>query len=175
MRKRIRNPAAVIAAGVLLSMALQPDASAADPTTIITITGTVVSRTCTFDEATQSVPLEEINTREFTDTGVKKSTTFPVAISCGSGVTSVSIVPDGTPDSQDPTTFANTGQSTGVALRLLDASGNVLLPDGTSKVSVTPVAGKGSYSFRAGYVATAPGAVTGGDFVSVATLSFNYD
>lgn len=176
MIKKTNKLVSVPIMGILLSLLSQPDAKAADSSsTIITITGTVVSKTCTFDDATQLVELDEINTREFTDAGVKKRTEFPVSISCGRGVTSVSIVPKGTPDLLDPTAFANTGQSTGVALRLLDASDNVLLPDGTSQVLVMPTEGKGRYSFRGGYVATAPGAVTAGDFVSVATLYFNYD
>lgn len=175
MMKTTSKLASVLVMGALLSLVSQSDARAAHPSTLITVTVTVVDKTCTFDEASQSVELDEITTRGFMDTGIKKRTEFPVTITCAGAVASVNIVPEGTPDLQDPTAFANTGQSSGVALRLLDASDNVLRPDGTSQVSVVPVEGKGSYRFRAGYVATAPGAVTSGDFVSVVTLGFNYD
>jgi P pilus assembly protein, pilin FimA len=156
----------------------QPLVKAANPTAVITLTGTVVSRTCTFDETVASVVLDDINPREFTDGSMKKARDVVVGITCGSGVSSVKIVPTGTADAADTTAFKNTGASTGVALRFTNASGSTLLPGGTSSVQVTPsgTAEKtGSYTFKAGYVATAPGAVTGGNFASMVTLNFNYE
>lgn len=177
MMKRVHMPALLVMAGGLL---WQPPAGAVNPTATITISGTVVSKTCTFDEATPpTVVLSDIGAREFTDTAAKKVVNVPVAITCGAGVAqTVQIVPTGTADTADTTAFKNTGASTGVALRFMDASDNALLPNGTKTVSVSlPGTGerKGAYTFKAGYVATAPGAVSGGNFASVVTLSFNYN
>ncbi|TLV05904.1 fimbrial protein [Klebsiella indica] len=167
--------ASVMTAGLLVSLISQTDAVAADPTQIVAFTGMVVNKTCTFDDVTSTVVLDDIGTREFTDTAVKKLKDVPVSITCGAGVTSVKIVPSGTPDEQNDTLFSNTGDSTGVALRLQDLSGTTMLPSGSTNVSVIPSSGKGSYTFRVGYVATAPGTVTGGRFLSQVTLNFNYN
>lgn len=160
--------------GGVLSLVLASTALATDPSTTLTISGRVVSKTCSFDKDTQTVVLDDITAAEFIDTGIKKATTFDVGITCGVGVSSVNIIPVGDAASND-IDFLNTGKATGVALRLQDASGNPLRSDGNSSVSVTPVGLTGSYTFTAGYVATNPGGVTGGNFSSSVTLNFDYD
>lgn len=174
MMKRSTRLASVMAS-LLVNLIPQTDAVAADPTQIVTFTGTVVSKTCTFDDTTPTVVLDDIGIGEFTDSGLKKLKYVSVSITCGSGVASVKIVPSGIPDETNNTLFRNTGVSSGVGLRLLSASGALMFPSGNNSVQVTPVLGKGLYSFMAGYVATAPGAVTSGSFLSQVTLNFNYN
>lgn len=132
--------------------------------------------TCTFNDATQTVVLDDIAASAFSDKSLYSVTPFDVRIKCDTDVTLVKIIPSGTPDGDDETAFSNTGSAKHVALRLLDQDKQVLLPDGTIGVSVVPSGdGEGNYTFSAGYVATAPGQVTAGNFASTATLSFEYD
>lgn len=175
MMKRAVRLASVMVTGGLLSLIPQTDAVAENPTQIITISGTVVSKTCAFDDTTSTVILDDIGSREFTDATARKLTDVLVSITCGAGVTSVNIVPSGIEDETNNTLFRNTGDATGVGLRLQNESGTAMLPSGSTNVSVVPASGKGSYTFRAGYVATAPGEVTGGSFLSQVTLNFDYN
>lgn len=135
----------------------------------------VISRTCSFENEFQVVRLDDITTREFTDNSIRAASKFNVGITCGSGVSAVKMVPTGTPDGTDATAFLNTGAARNVALRLLDAEGQILLPDGSRNVTIVPKGGEGNYIFTAGYVATAAGQVTGGGFMSTVTFSFNYE
>ncbi|MBC3252453.1 fimbrial protein [Serratia fonticola] len=159
--------------GLLLCMqGIMPSAQADNPTTIIPLTGQVVSNTCTFNNANQTVTLGKVSPADFRDNGIKAATNFTVGITCGAGVSAVQIIPTGQADTMDSTAFTNNGSAENVGLRLLSSDGQVLTPDGSAGVSVTPSGGSGSYTFQAGYVAT--GNVSGGSFTSMVTLSFDY-
>ncbi|MBJ9260676.1 type 1 fimbrial protein [Citrobacter amalonaticus] len=176
INKLIRTMWTSLATGLALSLILltRADADVSSPQTV-TITGTVVSNTCSFDDVAPTVVLDDIGTSEFTNATVRKLKDVSVNITCGAGVTSVKIVPTGTEDGIDNTLFKNTGTSTGVGLRLQGSDGTIMLPSGSSEVSVTPISGKGNYTFKAGYVATTPNTVTSGQFLSQVTLNFNYN
>ncbi|MBJ8986873.1 type 1 fimbrial protein [Citrobacter koseri] len=147
--------------------------AADNPTAIITISGTVVSKTCSFDSTSHSVILDEISVGEFTDNSIKAPRQFPISISCGSGVQSVEIIPSGEPDPNDSTAFRNTASAENVGLRLHDDNNQVLSPQGSS-VTIIPDNGSGSYMFTAGYVATGDDIIEGG-FSSMVNLEFKYD
>lgn len=165
----------LVAGAAILSIASH--ALAANPSMTVTFTWPAMPYpTCTFNDETQTVILDDITSKTFTDTGVRNVTSFTVGIMCEAGITAVSVVPTGTPDSNDDTAFSNTGSSEHVALRLLDKDSRVLLPDGSTRVNVVPTDSReASYTFSAGYVATAAGEVTPGSFASTVTLSFEYD
>ncbi|WP_312629563.1 fimbrial protein [Scandinavium sp.] len=170
------NTPALWTAVALLAVSATAQTMAANPTGQFTITTTILSRTCTFDNETQTVALENVETREFSDQSMKKPQTFDVNIHCDNGVSSVKIVPSGpADDTGDATAFKNQGDAANVALRLQNAEGNVLTPDGNSSVTVTPEDGVGAYRFRVGYVATQPGKVSAGGFSAAVTLRFAYD
>lgn len=141
--------------------------------TDIRIIGKVVSKTCSFDTADQTVFLDDIAVSDFTDNTIKAPKSFAVDFSCGAGVSSVNIKLSGQPDSNDATAFRNKSDAKNVALRLLDNDMGVLGPS-NSKVTVTPISGRGSYTFTAGYVATADN-VTEGGFQADVGLNFMYD
>lgn len=144
------------------------------PSAIFTLSGRVISRTCTFDNADQSVSLNTISIRDFLKSPVPVLQEFTVAITCGSGVSSVRLSFSGTPDMTDNTAFANTGQAKGVALRLLHG-GNMIFPDGSYEVPVPVVNNAGKSTLQAGYTVTSPDALSAGEFESTAILSFIYD
>ena len=149
-----------------------PSAQADNPTTTIPLTGRVVANTCTFNNANQTVTLSKVSPTEFRNSGIKAAKNFTVGITCAAGVSTVRIIPSGLADALDETAFSNSGNAENVALRLLTSNGQVLAPDGSQGVSVTPKSGSGSYTFQAGYVAT--GNVSAGSFTSMVTLSFDY-
>lgn len=170
LRQKIRA-----ARGVGLLLCLQgavPSAYADNPTTIIPLTGRVLANTCTFNNASQTVTLNKVSPADFRDSSIKATQNFTVEITCSAGISTVQIVPTGLPDAIDETAFANSGNAENVGLRLLSSDGQVLAPDGSVGVSVTPSGGSGSYTFQAGYVAT--GSVSGGSFTSMVTMSFDY-
>ena len=163
------------AGAISLLLCLQgtvPSAQADNPTTVIPLSGRVVANTCTFNNANQTVTLSKVSPTDFRDSGIKAAKNFTVGISCAAGISTVRIVPSGQADAIDETAFNNSGNAENVALRLLTSNGQVLAPDGSEGVSVTPSSGSGSYTFQAGYVAT--GNVSAGSFTSMVTLSFDY-
>lgn len=160
--------------GVLLSLCTVMPASADTPSAIFTISGRVISRTCTFDSANQSITLSTISVPELLASRVPLLQDFPVAITCGSGVTSVKLAFSGTPDSVDSSAFASSGQAQGVALRVLHGD-TVIPPDGSYSVPMTIVNNAGSRLLQAGYTLTDSGALSAGDFSSTVILSFVYD
>lgn len=159
---------AVIALGMVMP------AIADTPSAIFTISGRVISRTCTFDSTHQSISLHPVNVRDFLTSRVPLLQDFPVAITCGSGVTSVKLAFSGTPDSVDSSAFASSGQAQGVALRVLHED-TVIPPDGSYSVPMTIVNNAGSRLLQAGYTLTDPGALSAGDFSATVILSFAYD
>lgn len=170
LMQKIRSTGAV---GLLLCLpGIVPSAQADSPTTTIPLSGRVVANTCTFNNANQTVTLDKISPTEFRDSSIKAAKNFTVGITCSAGVSMVQIVPSGQADAIDKTAFNNSGDADNVALRLLTSNGQVLAPDGSNGVSVTPSSGSGSYTFKAGYVAT--GNVSAGSFTSMVTMSFNY-
>lgn len=134
----------------------------------------VTAGSCSFNNQDQTVYLDDTLVTSFTDNAIRGEKDFDVDISC-SGTSTVKIVPTGTPDTIDPTAFKNTSSASNVALRLLDSDNEILLPDGTKSVTVNTNEGSGSYRFRAGYVASEPGNVTAGNFISTVNLNFEYD
>ncbi|MBJ9122320.1 type 1 fimbrial protein [Citrobacter koseri] len=143
-----------------------------------TISTRVVSRTCEFNDALQTIILDDISTSAFKDSSIKAVQQFTVNITCGTGVSSVNIVVSGSADTSDTTLFKNTaqnpsGNTTGVGLRVFD-NDNVIRPDGLTPVLIVPVNQTGSHTFKAGYVATRPGNVTPGAFATSLTLQFDY-
>lgn len=150
-------------------------ATGTDPSASFTVTAQVIRATCSFSVAEQLVTLPGISTLMLTDTSPKNIKNFSIELSCGSGVKAFYLIPSGTPDDINPSDFANTGSAKNIALRLFDKDGNILRPDGTSKVSVIPADKVGNYTFKAGYVATKPNSVTGGSFVSLVNLNIEYD
>jgi minor fimbrial subunit len=167
--------AALLFVGLIALSTATESLSETNPAMVVTFNWRVLRPTCSFKTSVQNVTLDDITDRAFTDTDVRNATPFTVGITCQSGLDTVKIVPAGTPDTQDPTAFANTGTAGNVALRLMDKAGKTLRPDGSSGVAVTPQSGEGSYTFSAGYVATSVGKVTPGSFVSVVSLTFEYD
>lgn len=166
----------ILASTVLFFVMTMPSFSlrADNPVTTITITGTVINKTCSFNDVSQTVTLDDIYITDFSDTSIKGGKNVSVGISCGDGVSSVKIVPTGTADTNDNTAFSNTGTASNVALRFQDSAGTTLFPDGSSSVTVTPSEGEAVYTFKAGYVATG-GKVTAGSFISQVNMSFDYE
>ncbi|HEY1844321.1 MAG TPA: fimbrial protein [Buttiauxella sp.] len=146
-----------------------------NPVSVLTISGRVISKTCAFENESQIFYLSDVNTNAFKDSRLYSKKEYSININCGSGVSAVKVVVNGSEDSLDKDAFANTGQSTGVALRLLDANGGILAPDGSKEILITPQNLVGKFTFAAAYIATAPGRVTAGTFESLVTLSFSYD
>lgn len=163
---------AKIAAVFILSIAMRSYGDT--PSTVFTISGRVISRTCTFDNANQSVSLNTISVRDFLENPVPVLQEFTVTITCGSGVSSVQLSFSGSPDISDHTAFANTGQATGVALRLLHED-KVILPDGSYTAPIPVVNNTGKIILKAGYTVTSLSTFSAGDFESTAILSFIYD
>ena len=167
----------LVAAGTVVAFVATYAYAAENPSMQVTLIWPALPNpTCAFNDATQTVVLDDIAASAFSDKSIYSVTSFDVNIKCEAEITSVKITPSGAPDDDDGTAFSNTGSATHVALRLLDKNKEVLLPDGTTAVTVTPSGdGEGSYTFSAGYLATVPGQVTAGSFVSTATLSFQYE
>lgn len=163
--------------GLLLLLINAPWGAHADnPRATINITGTVVSKTCSFVKAADTFALDEIDIAEFTDTYIRGKKPIKVDITCGGGVSSVTLKPTGQPDSEDSTAFKNTGTSTNVAFRLHDAGSNKsLYPDGSRTVTINNIKGNASYTFEGGYVATTARKVTEGSFSSSMNLEFIYN
>lgn len=165
----------VAAATVVVFVAMNAFAAESPSMPVTLIWPGVPTPTCTFNDEAQTVVLDDITSKAFSDASVRNVTTFTVGITCDSDVTSVLVVPRGTPDGEDDTLFSNTGSAKHVALRLM-RNGNTMEPDGSIGSRVTPAeGGDESLTYSAGYVATAPGEVTPGSFASTATFSFLYD
>lgn len=140
------------------------------------ITGVLEAKTCSFEGTSLSFELPEVNTRSLNNSNsIQKTTFIPLLIDCSSGVTSVIIRPYGTAVSNgDKTLFLNTHSAKNVGLRLLDKYGNILTPDGQTKVEFNYRESGGRYTFMAGYAATGGGRVSGGSFQSLVTFSLTY-
>lgn len=144
--------------------------------TQLTITGVLEAKTCSFNETSFSVDLPEVDTRSLNNSNaIQGITDFTLKINCSGGVNTVNITPSGTAVTYgDSSLFQNTSSAKNVGLRLLDANGNVLMPDGKKKVTINYEQSSGTYKFSAGYAATGSGRVTGGSFQSLVTFSIDY-
>jgi type 1 fimbria pilin len=158
----------------LIATGLSADAAEKDSATI-TITGTVLDTTCSFDNADHPIILDPVSSSDFITAGVKNTKSVPIALTCGSDASSIRIRTSGTPADGDDKAFKNTGTAKGVSLRLIDADDNIMEPAGSS-TTPTILEGtthKGTHIFKAGYVKT--GDVKSGDFSSVVSLTFDYN
>ncbi|WP_413504031.1 fimbrial protein [Serratia grimesii] len=167
---------ALIAAGMLLTVPQGSVLAATGDKAQINITINVTARTCSFDNSTPMIQLEDVSTAKFRHSGTSmvSGKNVDIDIQCGSGIENVKIVPTGLSAAGDATAFANTGSAKNVGLRLMAYQGSAMLyPDGSAYVTVSPSDGVGSYRFKAGYVATG-GPVRAGDFMAVVNLSFDY-
>ena len=144
--------------------------------TEFTITGVLEAKTCSFSEATQTINLPDVNTRSLVSSNaIHEKTKFTLMLNCSGGVSEISIIPSGTAvGSGDTTLFMNTASARNVGLRLLDNAGNVLTPNGQSKVTFNFDESGGQYTFIAGYAGTGAGRVSGGSFQTVVTFSLDY-
>ncbi|MRI48207.1 fimbrial protein [Enterobacter ludwigii] len=144
--------------------------------TQFTIKGILEDKTCSFNETALTIDLPEVDTRTLNNNNaIQGKTEFTLSLNCSGSVTSVNIIPSGTPISNsDDTLYSNIGTSRNVGLRILDKNGNSLKPDGQNKVSFDYYESSGKYTFTAGYVATGTGRVSGGSFKSIVTFSVEY-
>ena len=147
--------------------------------TTFTLTGVLEAKTCSFEEASLTVELPEVDTRSLVSNhGVHGTTNFTLALNCSHNVSEVRIIPSGTAvESGDNTLFQNTGTAGNVGLRLLSGR-QVLTPDGQSQITVDwyDRNNNGPYIryFTAGYAGTGAGRVNGGSFQTVVTFSLDY-
>jgi type 1 fimbria pilin len=144
--------------------------------TQFTITGVLEAKTCSFNETSFSVDLPEVDTSSLNNSNaIQGITDFTLKMNCSGGVKTVNITPSGTAVTNgDSTLFQNTSSAKNVGLRLLDANGNILIPDGKKKVTINYEQSSGTHKFSAGYAATGSGRVTGGSFQSLVTFSIDY-
>lgn len=171
-----RTLSILISATFLLSVSQSPAVAATGDKAQINITINVPAKTCSFNNTTAMIQLEDVSTAMLSRSGTAMvgGKNIDTDIQCPPGMKTVKIVASGIPAAGDATAFANTGSAKNVALRFMAEQGTAILyPDGSQAVTVTPTDGVGHYRFRAGYVATG-GAVRAGDFMAMVTLSFNY-
>lgn len=143
--------------------------------TTFTISGILEAKTCSFNEASRTIQLPDVDTRSLNSNAISGLTKLTLALECQRGVSVVSIVPSGTPvESGDSTLFLNSGSAKNVGLRLLDKAGNVLTPDGQSKATFDAEIAGGAYVFTVGYAGTGGGRASGGSFQAVVTFSLDY-
>lgn len=139
------------------------------------ITGVLEAKTCSFNEASLSVDLPEMDTRSLNNSNtIQGKTDFTLTLNCSTSVSTVEITPSGTAISNgDNSLFQNSKSAKNVGLRLLDKNGNILTPDGQKKVSFDYFESGGKYTFSAGYFPSGAGRVTGGGFQSIITFLLN--
>ncbi|HAT3904531.1 TPA: fimbrial protein [Citrobacter koseri] len=166
-----------IIAGMITIMDLSAAVAATTASESIKIVRRWPASTCRFTNEVQTVLFDDIFANAFKREPIQGLKSFSVGINCGTNVSKVNIVPSGDPDDVDISAFKNIGGASNVALRLMDTNSNILLPDGTSRVSLIPepVGEETSYTFIAGYVAIKPESVGAGTFTAWVNLTFDYD
>lgn len=140
--------------------------------TSVTISGTVVPRTCAFDESVQNITLHDVLRSDFS-TGFAGATSFTIKVeSCSPLVSSLNIRFKGTKGEVN-NTFLNTGTSEGYSLALSTKESGQSVYDGVALVM--PVQqGSGSIDMVAKYGVYSKNPVTG-SFKSTVNISLEYN
>ncbi|SFT38252.1 major type 1 subunit fimbrin (pilin) [Kosakonia arachidis] len=171
-------------ATALMALMAAGATQAASDTATITITGTVLSNTCTIDSssAVQNITLGAISDRDIKGkgtTGGKKDVVIKLT-NCGAGTSGVVVRASGTPDADDALAFANarvqeSGGATGVGVYFFQTDGTTkFVPAGTiTQTSSLIPSVDNTLTYKASFVGTKD-AVTAGDFSTVVNMTFDY-
>lgn len=158
------------------------NAVAATDSANITVSGTVRANTCTLDNASPTVILPTVSTRDFGRSSGKVLAKRQVSLllkDCGEMAHQVRVTTHGEKDSNNASAFSNLanndGGAGGVGLYFYATDGEKLLsPDGTAHEDVALHASSNNViNFYAGYVSTKD-IVTPGSFKSVVYVDFDY-
>lgn len=140
--------------------------------TSVTISGTVLPRTCAFEESVQNISLPDVLRSDFGNQDLAGATPFTIKVeSCASFVSSLNIRFEGT-EGGAQNTFINTGTSEGYSLALFTKESNQSVYDGVALVM--PVQqGSGSIDMVAKYGVHSASPVAG-SFKSTVNLVLEY-
>ncbi|EPS0499540.1 fimbrial protein [Escherichia coli] len=100
--------------------------------TSVTISGTVLPRTCAFEESVQNISLPDVLRSDFSNQNYAGDTHFTIKIgSCAPSISSLNIRFEGTEGGAQET-FINTGTSDGYSLALFTAQSSQSVYDGVT-------------------------------------------
>lgn len=142
-------------------------------TTSFTVTRQWPINTCSFDEPIHTVFFDDIPAKVFINNTRTNSRNVKIGITCPLPPI-VNVAAFGIADDDNPDLFKNTGSASGLGMKVY-IDGTLARPTGDRTFTVMHSSGSRYYlPIDAGYVATKPGKVTGGSFVSVIKLRFEY-
>ncbi|KOY60670.1 hypothetical protein AM629_18035 [Photorhabdus heterorhabditis] len=156
---------------------------AASDTATITVTGKVLTNTCTIDSssAEQNITLDDISDRDISK-GTAGGTKEVVIVlkNCEAGASSVVVSASGATDADDASAFANVkaqaeGGATGVGVYFYQTNGTTkFVPSGTvTQTSKLTPSQDNTLTYKASYVGTKD-TVTAGAFSTVVNMTFDY-
>ncbi|SFT37833.1 Pilin (type 1 fimbria component protein) [Kosakonia arachidis] len=168
----------------LLTVAHTVPAQAGDTATI-TVSGTVVNRTCTegWTSADTHIELGTVDASTMKskhDIGASKDFTLTLT-NCSSDVKTVKVTATGTADPALSEAFKNTGTATGVDVSIwsgpgLSEFGTELIPNNQSTaIAFKPANGVVDMSFRVKLGQDSDATVTAGTVSALITLNMNYE
>ncbi|XGI80457.1 fimbrial protein [Enterobacter hormaechei] len=169
---------------LLMALVAASSAQAASDSARITITGNVLSNTCTIDNgsANQTVVLPDISDRDISGKGkLGGLTNVTIKLNdCGTAASEVEVSASGNQDDEDATAFSNSvsqedGGATGVGVYFYHTDGATkFLPDGsvTQVSKLTPLSDN-TLNYQASYVGIND-TVTAGPFSTVVNMTFTY-
>lgn len=167
----------MIKSGLLIALTLFSALSAASSRKIssrnIHISGNVVAKPCTFDKTIDTVLLPTV----MVDSVSEYITPFTISMVCP-GITTVKVVPSGTPSEYGVDSFVNTGTAGNLHFNLYDdkANNTPIASDGSARFPVTIVNDAGSILFRISPRQTSnERPVTAGTMATAVNFRFDYD
>lgn len=169
--------------GALLAVMHAVQAQAGD-TAKITVTATIVNRTCTpdwtSDTSKTNISLDTIDAATMAGKGSKggEKEFILTLTNCSSDVNTVKVTAKGTPNDEDSTDFKNTGTAKHVGVYIKGGSDEsvTLHPDGTGEGEYTVSNGTVAMKFKAILERTsASDAPTSGSVTVPVTLNMNYE
>jgi type 1 fimbria pilin len=140
------------------------------------MTGEIDPGTCQWavGDDDRTIVFDPIDASVLNASGSGNFQTFNLTLqNCAPGMISATFVFGGTPDTNDPLRFLNTGSAQGTAVELESADGLNIGADGTNNSRTVSVVNNGAViALRAGYWRV--GSVAAGSVDSVATVSVTY-
>ncbi|MEP9266182.1 fimbrial protein [Enterobacter asburiae] len=173
----IINMSKILMTTILLSFFISFLAKSAPTSTTVTISGTVIPRTCALDEKVKQIILPDVMRNDLMANEHAGHTQFSIDISsCALAINQLMLTITGTPTSgvMKSSYFLNTGTSTDVALALWFTDGKKpITPESDNKVVVPITNGSGSINVTAAYAESGSN-VTAGTFSSTIEVYFEY-
>lgn len=176
-RENMANITRLVICLSLISFFVSFFAKSAPISTTVTISGTVIPRTCALDEKAKQVILPDVMRDDLMTNEYAGHTQFTIDISsCAQSINQLMLTISGTPalGVMQNSYFRNTGTSTNVDLALWFSDGNKSITPGSDNKMVIPITnGSGSISITGAYARSGE-SIIAGSFNSTIDVYFEY-